>query len=292
MTLSEPTGKDPAALAYAREVNEAIRAGTPRPSSGVLVSGGVGGTTFKVVRRIGPMAASARRGGRPTLYVYATAALEVKVSAGLIIDFWAGARGTIAESAAIAIPANSTAHKIWLQRTAAGVWSIGNDASAYPTTVSYIALAEVVSDSTKITAINRAWHGNLVLNGLFAVGVTKDGGDAGSPSATCSFTYTLKVGALTLVTTKTPARPRFTNTEYNQPATNSLGLAYIDGAGALQLYEAVEEVPKTDLVQLQTQYRVDGANKKFQVKYRNVRVLEAEDEDAAWTDVHTGTVCP
>ena len=73
-----------------------------------------------------------------------------------------------------------------------------------------------------------------------------------------------------------------------RPAENSSGLAYLDAAGAVKLYHVAEEIPKTDRVRLPAPYCIDGANKKFQVKYRYVRVLEAEDEEdtAAPTTVH------
>lgn len=123
--------------------------------------------------------------------------------------------------------------------------------------------------------------------------VTVDGGSAGGPTADCSFTYTVKdLKGNQLAAELTPQVPRLTNVEYLPPAENSPGLAYLDAAGAVKLYHVAGEVPKTDRVRLQTQYRIDGANNKFQVKYRYVRVLEAEDEDAVWSDVHTGTECP
>ena len=128
---------------------------------------------------------------------------------------------------------------------------------------------------------------------LFPALVTVDGGSAGGPAADCSFTYTVKdLEGNQLGVELTPQVPRLTNVGYLQPGENSPGLAYLDAAGAVKLYHVAGEVPKTDRVRLQTQYRIDGANNKFQVKYRYVRVLEAEAEDAAWSDVHTGTECP
>lgn len=86
------------------------------------------------------------------------------------------------------------------------------------------------------------------LGGTFAVKVTKDGGDAGSEDADCTFTYTVKdLAGNELGTAMTPKRPRFTHVEYAQPATDSPGLAYYDDQGDLQLYEAVEEIPETDV---------------------------------------------
>jgi hypothetical protein len=45
-------------------------------------------------------------------------------------------------------------------------------------------------------------------------------------------------------------------------------------------------------VSVQSQYRIDTSTLKFQVKNRNITVIEDGGEDAAWTDVHTGTECP
>jgi len=113
---------------------------------------------------------------------------------------------------------------------------------------------------------------------LFPAQVTVDGGSAGGPTADCSFTYTVKdLDGNVLATALTPQVPRLTNVECLQPAENSPGLAYLDAAEAVKLYHVAG---------------IDGVNNKFQVKYRYVRVLEAEDEDAAWSDVHTGTECP
>jgi hypothetical protein len=128
---------------------------------------------------------------------------------------------------------------------------------------------------------------------LFPVAVTVSGGSAGGPAEDCSLTYTVKdLNGTVLGTDLTPQVARFTNVEYLQPPEDSPGVAYLDSGGNVQLYHVAGEIPKTDRVQVQTQYRIDGANNKFQVKHRYIRVLEAEDEDAAWADVHTGTECP
>ena len=79
---------------------------------------------------------------------------------------------------------------------------------------------------------------------LRAVLVTKDGGSAGSSSTNCTFTYTVKdLSGLALGSGLTPKRPRYANTEYYQPATDSYGLAFIAN-NTLNLYEAIEERPK------------------------------------------------
>lgn len=138
-------------------------------------------------------------------------------------------------------------------------------------------------------------------SGIFPVKVVKDGGVAGSPTTTCTFTYTLKDLAGTTIkknpagdnaTSMTPLRPRYANCEYDQPADDSYGKAFFDASGNLQLYECVQEKPKGDVVRLQSQYAIDGPNKKFYVKYRQVLVLEAYDEDGTWTQIHLGALCP
>jgi hypothetical protein len=132
--------------------------------------------------------------------------------------------------------------------------------------------------------------GNYVTAGPIPVTVTKDGGVAGSPSANCTWTYTVKDQAgNTLATAKTPKVPRVANCQYNQPADNSPGLAYYDAAGTLQLYHAAEEIPTTDLVTFVTDVQIDGSL-HYQKKTRQVRVLEA-DAESGWTTWATGTAC-
>ena len=43
------------------------------------------------------------------------------------------------------------------------------------------------------------------------------------------------------------------------------------------------------IASMQAEYQVDTTNSKLQVKYRKALVLA--DEDASWTDVHTGDTC-
>jgi len=127
---------------------------------------------------------------------------------------------------------------------------------------------------------------------LFAVLVTKDGGVAGDAATDCTFTYTVKdlLGA-ELATALSPLRPRFAHTEYVEPGADSPGVAWYDAQGDLHLLEAVEEVPKTDLVAVLTSIRYDTTAHEFQYKKTNVRVIETEDEDAAWTAITDLTEC-
>lgn len=71
---------------------------------------------------------------------------------------------------------------------------------------------------------------------FFPVFCTVDGGSVGSPSTNCTLTYTLKAfdGGV-LGTARTPATPRYTNTIYNSPAANSIGVGYIALDGTVQL---------------------------------------------------------
>ncbi|HUU90110.1 MAG TPA: hypothetical protein VM238_02750 [Phycisphaerae bacterium] len=130
------------------------------------------------------------------------------------------------------------------------------------------------------------------LGSLFAVLVTKDGGVAGDAATDCTFTYTVKdlLGA-ELATALSPLRPRFAHTEYVEPGADSPGTAWYDAQGDLQLLEAVEEVPKTDLVAVLTSLRYDTTAHEFQYKKTSVRVIETEDEDAAWTAITDLTEC-
>jgi len=130
------------------------------------------------------------------------------------------------------------------------------------------------------------------LGDLFAVLVTKDGGVAGDAATDCTFTYTVKdLFGAELATALSPLRPRFANTEYVEPSADSPGIAWYDPQGDLRLLEAVEEVPKTDLVAVLTSIRYDTTAHEFQYKKTNVRVMETEDEDAAWTAITDLTEC-
>lgn len=114
--------------------------------------------------------------------------------------------------------------------------------------------------------------GNLEL-----VLVVKTGGAAGDSTTSCTFVYKLKdifgvdiPGATGL----TPDRPRFTNTEYNQPADGSPGLAWVDAGGAWHLYEAVEEIPETDLVNIVSDVRWNSTSGELEQQVTPIRVLE------------------
>lgn len=81
----------------------------------------------------------------------------------------------------------------------------------------------------------------------FAVTCTIDGGSAGTSSATCSFTYTVKdLHGVSIGMTKTPERRRFPNTPYTTTPENAPGLAYFGLDGALHLLDA-NELPDTEL---------------------------------------------
>lgn len=85
----------------------------------------------------------------------------------------------------------------------------------------------------------------------FPVRVKKDGGVAGSmaSSTSCTFTYSLfdlagnalKDSGGTAITGKTPDAPRYSNCAYTAPADLTIGLAYTDENGQIQLMWAVKE---------------------------------------------------
>lgn len=81
----------------------------------------------------------------------------------------------------------------------------------------------------------------MVVNPVFAVKVYKDGGASGSISTNCTWTYTVKtLSGRTLGTGKTPKARRFTLMIYPLVADGTIGTAYFDEAGVLQLLDANE----------------------------------------------------
>lgn len=75
----------------------------------------------------------------------------------------------------------------------------------------------------------------------FAVKVTEDGGVAGSVSTNCTWTYTVKdLRGRTLATAKSPLKLRNPDTPYMSTPADSIGTAYYDEAGVLQLLDANE----------------------------------------------------
>lgn len=127
---------------------------------------------------------------------------------------------------------------------------------------------------------------------LFPVLITKDGGVAGSASADCSFTYTVKdLAGVELASGLSPECGRLTKTEYAEPSADSPAVAYRDAAGDLHLYHVAGEVPVTKTVAVVTSFRYDTTTHAFQLKKTAVRVLEKADEDAEWTDIVALTEC-
>lgn len=127
---------------------------------------------------------------------------------------------------------------------------------------------------------------------LFPVLVTKDGGQAGSSSASCSFTYTVKdLDGFELETEVSPECGRLPQTEYSEPSGDSPAVAYRDAGGGLHLYHVAGEVPVTKTAEVVTSFRYDATTHAFQLKKTSVRVLEKADEDTEWTDVVALTEC-
>ena len=78
----------------------------------------------------------------------------------------------------------------------------------------------------------------------FACKVDKDGGEAGSCSGNCSFTYTVKDLANSILGSGlTPKQKRISNLQYATPPSGAMGIAYYDGANNLNLYCVADEIP-------------------------------------------------
>lgn len=262
-----------------------LRAFTPQSSATVKADVQTGGTTWEAV------GSRSVEGDLPDFWVYLTDALKVTVTGGQLVS---GSKYLeVSESAELTV---TDGDKLYLQFNGDGAWEAAKG-SDYPTNKLYWPLAEITTETADevetISEIFRVWSGgDIALPPLFATDVTPDGGDSwGDPETTCDKTYTVKIGDCSIMTTATPTQGRFENTEYNE-VTAGTGIVRFDALGNLELLCVVEEQPTTDIVQLQSQYQIDSNTNKFQVKFRRVRVIEAEDEDDEWTDVHIGTECP
>jgi len=83
---------------------------------------------------------------------------------------------------------------------------------------------------------------------LFRVKVTKDGGVAGDENNNCTWTYTVtSTAGEELGMTVTPEKPRYPKCAYDQPAAGSPGLAFWHTDHTIKLYEALEEIPDTNV---------------------------------------------
>lgn len=81
---------------------------------------------------------------------------------------------------------------------------------------------------------------------MFAVLVTIDGGDAGSEEANCSWTYTVTdLRGRLLGLAKSPYKRRLPQTPYTETPTDTVGQAFYDVLGVLQLYDA-NETPQVE----------------------------------------------
>lgn len=83
---------------------------------------------------------------------------------------------------------------------------------------------------------------------LFRVKVTKDGGVAGDENNNCTWTYTVtSVYDVELGTAITPEKARYPKCTYDQPGAATPGLAYWHTDNTIKLYEALEEIPDTNV---------------------------------------------
>lgn len=108
----------------------------------------------------------------------------------------------------------------------------------------------------------QANYGRTMPQMLFAVRVTKDGGSAGTVSASCTFTYTCTLDSgFELGTLKSPQKCRLPNTPYTQPADGSWGAGFYDKDGTFVLWDA-NECPQVEdpCPEASTELVIDGGD--------------------------------
>lgn len=88
--------------------------------------------------------------------------------------------------------------------------------------------------------------GSRAAGEAFGVTCTIDGGAAGSASATCTYTYTVKdLYGVIIGQELTPEKRRFPEVPYTTTPDDSPGIAYYDEEGDLQLFDA-NELPQVE----------------------------------------------
>lgn len=81
---------------------------------------------------------------------------------------------------------------------------------------------------------------------MLPVKVKQSDGVAGDSDTTCTFTYTVKsLGGTILGTAMSPLWPRFSDTTYVAPASDSYGVAFYD-TGVLKLWQTLEHPAQSD----------------------------------------------
>lgn len=135
--------------------------------------------------------------------------------------------------------------------------------------------------------------------GFFPVKVRRDdGGGSGAlgslaTSTDCTVTYalyTLGGTAITGATGKTPDRNRYPTCAYTPAANDTIGIAYHDSSGVIQLADAFDERATTATIDVPTTFEVDDVTYKLKWAKTPTLVLD-KGEEGELEDLYTGEVC-
>ena len=212
-------------------------------STDVLVNQGVNGVSLSLSRQATPQTYE------PSLWLKVTkdesGSDELTLTAGNI-QFFGGKVMQVAKSSV----APSDGDVVYLLYNEDWTWTLVSDAD-FPTDSFYIALAGSVDateddDGNLTVSIDDAsrlyWGGDIILDGLVPVTLSKDGGSAGDTTTTCDFTYTVTtLGATEVGTGVAPVAARMANVTYS---AGTCGFYFVQGGGGFGLF-VIDEVPQT-----------------------------------------------
>jgi hypothetical protein len=104
------------------------------------------------------------------------------------------------------------------------------------------AVRRVIQSPERVPADARELLRTLRPNVMFACKVRQVGGSAGSGSTDCTFTYDVYslAGVQLNTSALAPKRRRFATVQYVAPPNDSIGCAYVDETGTLQLWDPNE----------------------------------------------------
>ena len=109
---------------------------------------------------------------------------------------------------------------------------------------------------------------------VFPVTVEQDGGEAGSDSSTCDFTYTATtLGGVTVDSELDNDSARMENVVYNE---GTVGLCYLNGDGTFGLI-VTDETPVTKQQKVITSITLDGTTLKD--TYQTLTVFDTDTDD-------------